>query len=154
MNGAASVAESYFNASGAASEQFARLERKNAELKKREAKLESDNAELSQRLKERETMKTSPRSWVDVVNLRKAQTESALEAKAHELAQIAERISSLEAAMAQREVQVLNIRAKVQTVLNETAEATQLADLACTHNGSCVLTCQISCVFLFLMLSV
>lgn len=118
MDGTTSVAESYFNASSAASEQFARLERKNAELKKREAKLESDNAELSQHLKGKEAMKTSPRSWVDVVNLRKAQAESALEAKAHELTQIAERIPSLEAAMAQREVQVHNIRAKVQTVLN------------------------------------
>lgn len=50
MDGLASMAENYFNASGVASEQYACLECENAELWDRWMKLETDNSDMSQRL--------------------------------------------------------------------------------------------------------
>lgn len=40
----------------------------------------------------------------------------------------------MEVALAQREAQILSIRAEAHMVLNQTTEATRLADLSCTHN--------------------
>lgn len=146
---AASIAESYFNIFGAASEQSARLECENVELKEREARLKSDNAELSQRLwdqeervqileselKKREASEASFRSRVDMADLQKAQAELALEVKAHELARILKRISSLEATVAQREAQIFCVRTEAHIVLKQDVEATRLVELACTHDG-------------------
>lgn len=86
MDGVAPVAESYFNVFETTSEQTAWLERENAELRKKETRLNSSNIELARCLKERETLEATMRSRVDVVDLQKAQAESALEAKVHELA--------------------------------------------------------------------
>lgn len=58
-----------------------------------------------------------------------------LEANVHELAQVLERITSLEVAVAERESQILNVRAKAQVVLTRAREATRLADLAFTCDG-------------------
>lgn len=56
MDGAPSVAESYFNISDVYSEQSAWLECENVELKEKEAWPESNNTEFSQRLREQEKL--------------------------------------------------------------------------------------------------
>lgn len=86
-------------------------------------------------LKERETSEATLWSHVDKVDLHQAQTQSMLEAKNHELAQIANRIPSLKAALARNNVQLLSTRAKAQTVQSQSIEATRLADLAFTRDG-------------------
>lgn len=129
---------SYFNTSDAASKHLAWVKCENAELKEKEAKLESDNTKLSQRLqekedriwileselKERATLEASILSQIDMVELQKARVESALEAKTHELAQIAGRIPSLEDAVARNEA---------QAILNQTIEAAWLGDFSYTR---------------------
>lgn len=146
MDRVVSMAESYFNVSGAVSEQSARFERENAKLREKEAKLNSYNSKLTwdleehkervrileSKLKERESLEASLHSYVDVADLQKAQAESALEAKVHELAQVLEGIPSLEAAVAQRESQILSVQAEAQTVLVESVKLTRLVDLAFT----------------------
>lgn len=67
--------------------------------------------------------------------MQKAEEESSLKAKTHELARVSERILSLEVVVAQRESQILTVKAKAHAVLAQSAEAIRLAYLAFTHDG-------------------
>lgn len=72
---------------------------------------------LESKPKKRETLEATLHSCVDIADLRKAQAESTLEAKVHELARVSESIISLEAVVAQRELQILTMRAEAQILL-------------------------------------
>lgn len=72
---------------------------------------------LESELKRRETLEATLCSRVGIANLQKAQAELLLEAKVHELARVYERIPSLEAAVIQRESQILTLRAKAHAYL-------------------------------------